>query len=238
MSLLGAGLQSTMGLIKGAIGGAQALKASRQLKSLMDNPVKYEMPSAFKEYLSRTDVMARRGLPGEDIARERIGGQVGSAIGDISRSADSAVGAMGAMSNIHMKSMDALMDLDIRSAEYRAQMEQAAAGARKEEAMYQDKEWEYNKNIPYQRRLNMATSDRQAGMANLWGGLDSAGAGAVSGASSWAQNTEMQQMIDAIKGMGMASDTGGGGFQFSPSFTSRMNQLGTAPQMNPWMVGR
>lgn len=188
-------LQGALGLGKAIAGGVQLRKNKRP------SPVRYEIPSGFMDYLTRSDIMARQGLPGEDIIRGQIGSQVSGAVSDISRSYDTAVGAGGATRDVYMKSIDAIRDLGIRSAEYTAQMQQRAADARKDYAMYQDKAWEYNENIPYQRAMNEYWGQKQAGMSNLWGGLDTMASSAVSGFTTWNQDNQMKELINAVKGV-------------------------------------
>lgn len=206
-------IQGGLGLIKAITGGAQMNKAK------MPASIRYDIPSGVTDFLTQTNLMAKRGLPGEDIIQGQIGSQAASAVGDVSRAYDSAVGAGGATRDIYMKSMDAIRDLGLKSAEYRATMQDRATQANLVEADYQDKAWEYNVNMPYQRQMNEYWGKKQAGMSNLWGGLDTMGSAAVSGYSGWQQRQGMQALIDAIKGIG--SPSGEGASSFGASF-SRM----------------
>ena len=196
-------------IIQGGLGLAKTITGAVQMgRAKMPSSIKYDIPSGVTDFLTQTNLMAKRGLPGEDIIQGQLGSQAASAVGDVSRSYDSAVGAGGATRDIYMKSMDAVRDLGLKSAEYRATMQDRATQANLVEADYQDKAWEYNVNMPYQRQMNEYWGKKQAGMSNLWGGLDTMGSAAVSGYSGWQQRQGMQGLIDAIKGMGSAS--GGG----------------------------
>jgi hypothetical protein len=48
---------------------------------------------------------------------------------------------------------------------------QGLAGAENTMGGLQQEAWDYNTNQPYQIKLNMANEQKQAGMANLFGGL-------------------------------------------------------------------
>jgi len=196
-SLAGQGMQMLGGLGKMAIGTAQMMKAKRP------SDIKYEIPSGFMDYLSRADMLAREGMPGEGAMRDRIGAQVSGAVGEIGRAADSSTGALGALQNIYGKSMEAVNDLSIRGAEFRRRAQETAMGAQKEHAMYQDKSWEYNVNIPYQRRMNEYHAQKRSGMQNIWGGLDAFGAGSTNAGSGMSQQSQMDKLIEAIKGIGV-----------------------------------
>ncbi len=192
-------IQGGLGLIKAITGGAQMSRAR------MPASIRYDIPSGVTDFLTQTGMLARKGMPGEDIARERIGGQVAGAIGDVGRSADSAVSALGATTDIYTRSMDAVRDLAVRSAEFRRRAQEQEVQSNLVQADYQDKAWEYNVNMPYQRQMNEYWGKKQAGMSNLWGGLDTMGSAAVSGYSGWQQRQGMQSLIDAIKGIGSPS---------------------------------
>jgi hypothetical protein len=72
---------------------------------------------------------------------------------------------------------------------------------------YQDKAWEYNVNLPHQRGMNEYWGQKQAGMDNLWSGLDTMGSAAVSGYSGWQQRKGMDSLIEAVKGVGSSGST-------------------------------
>lgn len=165
----------------------------------------YEIPSAVRSYLTRRNVMANQDMPGRDLIEDRIGANVANTIGDVNRAASSSGAALGAITNVNQRAQEAISDLGIQSAQYRQQQMDKAAEAQRYMADYQEKEWEYNKNLPYQRAMNEYTQKKQAGNANLWGGLEGIGSSVLQGFGSMKRNEQIQSLIDAIKGGDMSA---------------------------------
>ena len=128
---------------------------------------------------------------------------VASSVGAAERVAPSSVSALGAVTDVYGKKQDAIRDLAITFAGYKADRQGELGGALKTSADYTDKEFEMNKWIPYQTKMNELTSQKQEGFANLFGGLE--------GMASTATNLiGTQSYLDVLKGLG--SDPTGGGF--------------------------
>jgi len=181
---------------KSIVGGRALSKINRNRPSAPT----YSIPPAVHSYLAQKQLQAQRGLPGQDVIESQIGANVAGTIGDVNRAASSSAAALGAVTDVRSGAQDAIRDLGVRSAEYQARQQDEAADAQRYMADYQEKEWEYNKNLPYQRKMNEWMSNRNAAMSNLWGGLEGIGSSVIQGAGNIAYQQQMQGLIDAIKG--------------------------------------
>lgn len=193
--------------------GAKKIKyAKNQLKNnKRPEQIKYDIPSSVGEAMKYYQSLSREGLPGENVIRDQMGASYAGAAGDVNRTADSGVGALGAMSGLYGKFMNSVRDLGVQSAQVKAnnQREYALqnAGAQFQQAEYQDRAWDQNVNQPFQRGMNEYWATKQAGESNLWGGIDQIGSGIVQFGAS--QDKKMDQLLSMYTGGG--SNLLGGG---------------------------
>ena len=170
-------------------------------------PITYSIPSSVTEAMKLYQGLSREGLPGEDVIRDQMGAAYAGAAGDVNRTADSGVGALGAMSGLYGKFMNSVRDLGIQSSQVKAQNEQnyllQNAGAQFKQADYQEREWDVNVNQPFQRGMNEYWALKQAGANNLWGGIDQMTAGNIQ------FNNSQEQTMNEILGMAKSFFPGG-----------------------------
>ena len=193
------GIPALFNLGRSMFGAQQLNKAKRPTAP------KYEVPTAVGDYMRQMNLLAKKDLPGRDILEDQIGGQVAGAIGDVNKAATSSGAALGAITGMNERAQTAIRDLGVTAAEFRAGREMQAAESNKYLADYQEKAWEYNQNIPYQQKMNEYVAAKQAGNANLWGGLEGIGTSVVQGLGSLQRDRQWQSMIDAINGTGGAT---------------------------------
>lgn len=171
-NLLAGGLISGgVNLAKGIFGAIQAGRASKELKNL--KAPTYERPEEIgdllKLYQERANISQ---LPGQDAMESRMDANTASSIGAAERVAPSSVAALGAVTDVYGKKQDAIRDLAVTFANYKAQRQGELGGALQTSAEYSDKEFEMNKWLPYQVKMNELTSQKQAGFENLFGGVE------------------------------------------------------------------
>ena len=159
---------------KGILGAVQSGKAAKELKG-MKAPT-YTRPEEANELL---DLYRQRAaatqLPGQEAIESGLGATVAQGVSDVQRSASSSVSALGAITDLYGKKQSAIRDLGIQFAEFKAARQGELAGALGQSAKYSDMEWEMNKLRPYEVRMNELQSQKQAGAANLFGGLEGMG---------------------------------------------------------------
>lgn len=195
MSLLaGALISGGLSAVKGIVGAVQSRRAAKDLRNIQ-RPT-YERPQEAGEML---DMFRQRAsisqMPGQEGMESRMGAGVAQGVQDIQRTASSSVAAMGAVTGLHGRRQDAIRDLGVQFAEYKSARQAELGQALGQAAQYSDREFDMNKWQPYQVRMNELTSQKQAGAANMWGGLEGMGT-----AFNNLQGT--QGYLDVLKQMG------------------------------------
>jgi hypothetical protein len=200
--LTGGLISGGINLAKGIFGGIQAARATKELKKL--KAPTYERPEEIgdlvKLYQERANISQ---LPGQEAMESRMDANTASSIGAAERVAPSSVAALGAVTDIYGKKQDAIRDLAVTFANYKAQRQGELGGALQTAAGYSDKEFEMNKWLPYQVKMNELMSQKQAGIENLFGGAEGIGATAnnLMGTQSYLD------IINALQGGGLGGQT-------------------------------
>jgi hypothetical protein len=203
-----------LGFLGNLIGSGQANQMKRQQSQMMQSygerlgrwaeknkpqAITYNIPQAVLDATKMYDKMYTGGLPGEDIIREQMGAGVAGAVGGVQRGADTSAGALGATTGLYDRYISSVRDLGVQSAQMRQQQEQQKLMAQAEAGYrmgdYQDKAWEYNVNLPYQRQYNEYWQAKNASQQFLWGGLDRAGSAAVDAAGNASNMFSLYSMM-------------------------------------------
>lgn len=151
------------------------------------------------------------GIPGQDIYEQKIASAASAAKYNISQTADNPLAATGAITDVYGRTLDALGDLNLRSAEYRAATERQrysdyanalsnsanygniaqsfnanqAAMQYESERMGGLNEYQYNVLNPANIRLGIATSNLGAGQAQSRSGIDTMFSAPFQGATAY-----------------------------------------------------
>ena len=191
---IGAGIQGLMGLGKSIVGGIQSSRANKALKDFKFP--KYTMPSELENMLSMYQQRAAANeLPGQSLMENKLGAQTAFGQRAAEKYAGTSGQALGAVTGLYGQQMDAVRDLGIKFADFKAQRQNELGRAQQVMAEAQDKQWEINEWLPSQYKYNELQSQKQAGASNLWGGLqDVAGAG-MNFMGAYAQQQGMQGMM-------------------------------------------
>ena len=172
----------TAGLIAGVatsgtqlgLGIADSIKGKRTLKKAQSfyEKNKYEVPESAEAAL---DVAQRQAqglaLPGEDIARERIGQTTSQAIGQAKQAATSSSDVLGMLASVYGNQMLQEQGLvEAGAARYDAQQGNLQ-NALNTMAGYEDQKWQYNVLYPYQQMLGQAEAYQSRGREGIGMGL-------------------------------------------------------------------
>lgn len=217
---IGAGIQGLMGLGRSIIGGVQSARANKALKNF--KLPQYTIPSELENMLSMYQQRANaQELPGQSLMENKLGAQTAFGQRAAEKYAGTAGQALGAVTGLYGQQMNAVRDLGIKFADFKAQRQNELGRAQQIMAEAQDKQWEINQWLPAQYKYNELQSQKQAGASNLWGGLqDMAGAG---------MNFMGGQMqMNAINAMNPWANMGGGLTQGS--------KAAAGIQTNPWQT--
>ena len=182
MSVLGAAALISAGIsgAKAIFGGIQSLSANRKQKKLWDKRPTYERPEEANEMLDlyRQNAAASE-LPGQGLIEDKLGGVTARGVRQVGKAASSSASALSAITDIYGKEQDAVRDLGIQFAQYKAMQQDKLAQGLGQAAQYSDQEFMYNKQQPWDIKMNELSSKKQAGAANMWGGIEGVGAAAT-----------------------------------------------------------
>jgi len=174
-ALIGAGT----GLAKGIIGGVQAAKGRKDLKSLLANRPKYNIPEEYVRSLGIYQNLAAQEMPGMQRYEEMIGQSTARTMTGAERGAISSNVFQGAVETAQDKELQALQQLAQMGVNYKTQAMQNLAGAYGTVGGLRNEQFEYNVNQPWQIAANMAAGKQTTGTENLFGGLTDIGASAI-----------------------------------------------------------
>lgn len=170
-SMAGASVQGTMGIIQGVIGYYQRKKAAEMEKSLVRPTL--DIPDTMQGYMTDLQKRAYQGMPEEqrqryldNIARAQAYGIAASA---------GRGGMLQGVAQSQMAANDANANLATMDAQARMQNQSNYSNAQLNYANFQNdkylKEFEYNKNQPYQNKAAAIRAMYGAGMQNGAQGL-------------------------------------------------------------------
>jgi len=120
MLALGAGVQGLLGLGRGIFGGIQTAKANRELKNF--RLPQYTIPGAYEDMMSLYRRRAEANeLPGQSLVENKLGAQTAFGQRAAEKYAGTSGQALGAVTGLYGKQMDAVRDLGIQFANFKAQ---------------------------------------------------------------------------------------------------------------------
>lgn len=175
-----AGAQAVGGLVKGAIGVGQNIKANKMLRKL-----KYPtevIPSAIKQNKTQAEIDANVGTPSEQYNKSMKDIQRNQLLA-LSRGREGRFG-LGLVAALNDNSNQAIGELDAEDAQNRIINKRNLQSVNNNYGQWQDKVWQNNIKDKYQRDYDYAMSLKGAGNTNVTSGIDSllaAGGTALSG---------------------------------------------------------
>jgi hypothetical protein len=170
---IGGLLNAGSSLIQGIFGGIQAARANKRFKQTLANRPTYEIPKEYQDILARYQQAYAGNMPGYQQTLSNIGQAGGRARGAAERGAISSTAYGSQVGDLYQKELDALQGLGVQQAQYKqaqlgniTQAEGAIAGQK-------EQQWNINKFIPWQTEMNRYGEQRQAGIQNLFAGIQS-----------------------------------------------------------------
>jgi len=194
--LAGALISGGLGLGKAIIGGVQSIQGQKQLKNLLANRPKYNIPEAYMKSLGIYQNLAAGEMPGMQRQEQLIGETTARAMTGAERGSISSNVYMGAVQSAQDKELQALQNLAMMGANYKTQAMQNLAGAQNVMGGLQDQQFEYNVNQPWQIKATMAQEKIQAGGQNLFGGMGDIG----SAVQNFVGTKYMQEIYKSLYG--------------------------------------
>lgn len=153
----------------------------------------YEIPAAMKDYQDLLGLRTRQEMPGYSAAKSAIGETTAAGLSGVRQLAsgdDRMAGLLGLMSDRQRS----LRELGIQASQYRDQAQREYIGSYQQMAPYQERQWEYNQNIPWQIWMNEQQGLKNMGAQMVSQGWDQMMGAGVQGADLMAQNEWMNRM--------------------------------------------
>jgi hypothetical protein len=197
-------------LAKGLFGAIQARKAGKGISNLMANQVTYKRPEEYAQELSaRNQMVSQSQLPGIGQITDNIGSAAASARSALKEGAISSNVYNRGVGDVFAKQVQAYQDLGIKSAEFQQKQKEGRLTTLQRGGDFSDTEWTQNKLYPWELQMNMLQSQKQAGVANAWGGTE----GMQTSANNFAGTSYAQQIMSNLMGKNasIGGTVGGGG---------------------------
>jgi len=154
------------------LGGGKTLFGLGQMlfNDKPDRPT-YEIPSELSQIvgLSRS-LVSQNGLPAQDLINRNLASTTAQNVNSIQETTTGGAG-LGAVAQAYGNQLGAQQNLAVQGANYQSQQVQGLQRALGMMANAKNTEFEYNKNMPYQRDLQSYYQNQQAGAQNLFGGM-------------------------------------------------------------------
>lgn len=186
MAGIGLALSLASSLIPSIAQGITGSRQKREAEAIRKGTTRptYETPMKAKKMESIAEQQATQGLVGRSTLEDRLRSSTAGAVRATEEVATSPASRLAAITATYGQEMEGMED--IAMADAKARLEAANRLARTYGAMadYQDKEFAYNKQAPYEEAMAAASALTGAGMQNTQGmleGVSRAGVAALSG---------------------------------------------------------
>lgn len=188
---------AALGLGQAIYGGSQAVRGGRQEDRLLSDRPEYDVPDVISDldrvpdmyegYLS--EIERRRTVPGQERAEQQIRQSGADATQSATERARTSSQALGAVSDIYSKEVEALQNLELESMRQQARerlnaMQQYGSAEMQTaqlQGQYEDQAFRLNEMADWQQRMQGAQQRKQAGYNMISGGLENMMSSAVMG---------------------------------------------------------
>jgi hypothetical protein len=211
---------ATAGLIAGAasgvgqtvLGAVQQSKANKTLKKAQSfyEKNKYQIPESAKAALGVSQRQASGlALPGEDIARARLGASTAQGLGAAKEAATSSSDVLSVLSSLYGGQMQGEQNLAMQGAQRYDRNQAQLQNALNTMANLENQKWQYNVLYPYQQMLGQAEAYGNKAAAEISGGLGMIGQTAGAEAQLGGAQQDLQSYKDML-GIGRFGQINGG----------------------------
>lgn len=207
------GISAGLGVLEAGIGLFKSGKANKMRKKAQSffEQNQYEIPESAKSALSLAERNAGSiNLPGEDLARARIGETTARGVSASKTAGTSASDILTQMASLYGNEQRQETNLGLQGAQRYDQNQRYLGQALNNMANYETQKWQYNVLYPYQQMMGAAGQVEGVGNQMIGQGVGQIGmAGAAYG-----QMKAMDGELEAIRaGMGLGGDNGGYAYQ-------------------------
>lgn len=201
---------------QGAMGLGQMASSASMRARANRNFDKFQVPDSINNMLDVVHgLSSQTELPGADIYRNRVKGQLAQGVETSVQAAESSTDVLGAVRDMFKSYSDFEQNMAVKGAEQQRSAKMAELDVLKTIGDYETQEWVYNELYPYMQGMNAAGQVGAAGGANLNSALSS---GMSLGMASWdmkQQDKMFEQWKDSILNQASTQmNTSNGGYDY------------------------
>ena len=190
-------IMAGLSLAQGLYGAGQKISAGVKRRKAESEFEEYKVPPAVNTMLDVAHgLSSQTEIPGADIARSRVKGQMSQGLINAERSAESGTDALGAIRDMFGSYAGFEENMAIKGEEFQRQAKQNEMNVLGKIGEYQSQAWMYNELYPYMQSMNAAGQMDAAGGANLQSGISS---GMNLGTAKWDMDEQQRQFDEWLE---------------------------------------
>lgn len=193
-ALILGGLQAATGITQSIIGYRQRKKALSGLDQLQDPQM--DMPSGVEEMINLARIRAGREMPGMERAKDEFGARTSRGLDAVTRASRTSGDVAAATADLYAEEMRNVRQIETQGAEYRAAREGELMRGLETKGRYEDRMFQVNEMMPFQRKLNQYMENARVGGENIASGIGTAFSGASGALSNYARIKMMESWMD------------------------------------------
>lgn len=218
------GIPTGLGIAQTALGIGQMIKGSKMRKEAEQRFQNYRVPPTIRAMLGLAHGMSsQRELPGADVLRSGVKGQMAQGVEKASRAAESGTDVLGAVTDMFRSYGNWEQGMAVKGAEMQRQAKMNEFNVMRDIGLHEAEAWKYNELYPYMQQMNAAAQMSGAGGANLQSALSTG----MNIGNTWGDMNQQQDMFDQWLKWKL------GDAQTQANRGAMNNIANTAPQIDP-----
>ncbi len=153
--------------------GKSAIQGN-QAKKLAETPrPEYQIPEEVMQSLNQAKILASmRELPGQNLMEDKIGQNISKGVSELERVSSNPSQLSSNVAKMFMGGNDQLNNIGVQAAQQWLQNQGMLGNALNNVGTFRDKEFDYNKNQPYQNNMAAAAALREGSFRNFNEGME------------------------------------------------------------------
>jgi len=156
---------------------------------------KYNIPQGVLDAVNQSKYLASmREMPGQNLMEAKLGQNTAKGIAEMRNVAANPADLASNVAKLYASQNQGLQDIGMRAGQnwlgQQGQLNQALSRL----GNYQDKQFDYDQNQPYQAAKAAESALRQASYENLYSGVNSLGSAAAGGVSAYAEQKKLNEL--------------------------------------------
>jgi hypothetical protein len=156
---------------------------------------KYNIPQGVLDAVNQSKYLASmRELPGQNLMEARLGQNTAKGIAEMRNVAANPADLASNVAKLYGSQNDAMNNIGIQAGQNWMGQQGRLNQVLQNLGHYQDKQFEYNQNQPYQAAKAAESALRQASYENLYSGINTIGSAAAGGISAYDEQKKLNEL--------------------------------------------